>query len=141
MPSGFAPLKFAKFRGGPTGEVLVRNATTGANQLLSLNAGGLNLPPYTGAPDDQNASCTASTLTVPMTAISLPVADPTWTFYGAADLNNDGTIDIVWKRSTPTGQLTIWLLKPDGTLLTAINNAGTAPAGFSVMQNGGPKLF
>ncbi len=139
MPAGFAPLKFAKFRGGVSGEVLVRNATTGANQLLSLNAGGLVLPAYTGDPNDQNASCTGTSLTVPMTTITLPVADPTWTFYAAIDLNNDGTVDIVWKR--PSGQLTVWLLRADGTLSLTLANAGTAPSGFSVMQNGGPKLF
>ena len=139
MPAGFAPLKFAKFRGGRSGEVLVRNAATGENQLLSFNAEGLALPVYTGAPDDQNASCTSSSLTVPMTTITLPTADPTWTFYAAADLNNDGTVDIIWRR--PTGQLTVWLLRADGTLLLPLNNAGTAPANFSPLQNGGPKLF
>ncbi|MCE2723024.1 MAG: c-type cytochrome [Burkholderiales bacterium] len=149
LPPGFAPLKFAKFRGGATGEVLVRNATTGENRLLSLNAAGLALPPYTGAPDDQNASCTSSALTVPMTTISLPATDPTWTFYAAADLDNTvyaaadldntGTVDIIWRR--PTGQLTVWLLRADGSLLTQLTNAGTAPANFSPLQNGGPKLF
>jgi hypothetical protein len=139
MPTGFAPLKFAKFRGGVSGEVLVRNATTGANQLLSLNGAGLVLPPFTGAPDDPLAACTASSLTVPLTTFTLPDADPTWTFYAAADLNNDGTVDIVWKR--PSGQLTVWLMRTNGTLLLTLANAGTAPAGFSVMQNGGPRLF
>lgn len=139
MPAGFAPLRFAKFRGGATGEVLVRNATTGENRLLSLNAAGLALPPYTGAPDDQNASCTSSALTVPMTTITLPATDPTWTFYAAADLDNTGTVDIIWRR--PTGQLTVWLLRADGSLLTQLTNAGTAPANFSPLQNGGPKLF
>jgi hypothetical protein len=139
LPTGFAPLKFARFKGSTTGEVLVRNASTGANQLLSLDAANLVLPPYTGAPDNQDASCTSSALTVSMTTITLPVADPTWTFFGATDLNNDGTVDIVWKR--PSGQLTVWLLKTDGTLLPTINNAGSAPVGFSVLQNGGPKPF
>jgi hypothetical protein len=139
MPAGFAPLKFAKFRGGRTGEVLVRNAATGENQLLSLNAEGLVLPLYTGNPNDPNASCTASSLTVPMTTIDLKAADPTWTFYAAADLDNTGTVDIIWRR--PSGQLTVWLLRSDGTLLLELNNAGTAPANFSPLQNGGPKLF
>ncbi len=139
MPTGFAPLKFAKFRGGSSGEVLVRNAATGANQLLSLSAVGLVLPPFTGAPDDPLAACTASALTVPMTTITLPTADPTWTFYAAADLDNTGTVDIIWRR--PSGQLTVWLLRSDGTLLPTLNNAGTAPANFSPLQNGGPKLF
>jgi hypothetical protein len=139
MPTGFAPLKFAKFRGGSSGEVLVRNAATGANQLLSLSAVGLVLPPFTGAPDDPLAACTASALTVPMTTITLPTADPTWTFYAAADLDNTGTVDIIWRR--PSGQLTVWLLRSDGTLLPTLNNASTAPANFSPLQNGGPKLF
>jgi hypothetical protein len=138
MPTGFVPQKFARFRGGTTGEVLVRNATTGANQLLSLNAVGLTLPPYTGAPDDPNASCTSSSLSVPMTTINLPNADPTWTFYAAADLNNDGITDIVWRRAN--GQLTAWLLNAAGTVQTTVANAGTAPTGYTVFQNGGPKL-
>ncbi len=138
MPTGFVPLKFARFRGGPSGEVLVRNTTTGANQLLSLNAGGLLLPPYTGAPDDQNASCTASSLSVPMNVINLPTTSVNWTFYAATDLNNDGITDIIWRQ--PSGQLTAWLLNSAGTVQTTVTNAGTAPSGLNVFQNGGPKL-
>jgi hypothetical protein len=74
-----------------------------------------------------------------MTTVTLPTADPTWTFYAAADLDNTGTVDIIWRR--PTGQLTVWLMRADGTLLTQLTNAGTAPANFSPLQNGGPKLF
>ncbi len=136
IPSGFAPLKFARFRGGQSAEVLVRNATTGANQLLSLNATGLALPPFIGNPDDRTVACTPSSLTIPMTIISLP-AEPTLTFFAATDLNNDGTTDIVWKR--PNGVLTVWLLSPSGGLLgNAIVDAGQAPAGFSVFHNGFP---
>ena len=133
IPTGFTPVKFAKFRGGVSGEVLVRNAATGDNQLLSLNAAGLVLPPFSGNPDDPLAACTSSSLTIPMTTIVLPNADPTWTFFAAADLNNDGTVDIVWMR--PNRQLTVWLLNTAGGLITSLANAGTAPATFSALQN------
>ncbi|MCA3058246.1 MAG: FG-GAP repeat protein [Rhodocyclaceae bacterium] len=143
IPAGFTPLKFAKFRGGTgansSAEVLIRNAA-GATQLLSFSAMGLTLPTFTGNPDDPLVACTSTPLTVPMTTFTLPtLIDPAWTFYAAADLDNTGTVDIIWRR--PTGQLTVWLMRADGTLLTQLTNAGTAPANFSPLQNGGPKLF
>jgi len=133
IPTGFTPVKFAKFRGGVSGEVLVRNTTTGDNQLLSLNASSLVLPAFTGNPADPLVACTSTSLTVPMTTVTLPNADPTWTFFAAADLNNDGTVDIVWMR--PNRQLTVWLLNSAGGLLPTLANAGTAPTGFTPLQN------
>ena len=135
IPAGFTALKFAKFRGGTSAEVLIRNAA-GTTQLLSFTGVGLTPPMFTGNPDDPLVACTSTPLTIPMTTISLPVADPTWTFYAAADLDNNGTVDIVWRR--PTGQLTVWLMNANGTLSTSLANVGTAPVGFSVMQNGFP---
>jgi hypothetical protein len=140
IPAGFTPLKFAKFRGGTgansSAEVLIRNAA-GATQLLSFSAVGLTLPTFTGNPDDPLVACTSTPLTVPMTTFTLPtLIDPAWTFYAAADLDNNGTVDIVWRR--PTGQLTVWLMNANGTLSTSLASAGTAPVGFTVMQNGFP---
>ena len=128
VPSGHTALKFADFTGNGRGDILIRNAVTGATQLLSLNATGLSLPPYAGTPDDQNASCTASTLTVSNNTISLPDVDPTWQYYASADLNGDGIADIVWVK--PDGGLTVWLMNPGGTIPNVIANAGTAPDGF-----------
>jgi photosystem II stability/assembly factor-like uncharacterized protein len=132
VPSGYTALKLADFTGNGRGDILVRNATTGSTQLLSLNANGLVLPPYTGAPDDQNASCTASSLNVVNTSIALPQVDPGWQFYASGDFNGDGIIDIVWMQ--PSGILTVWLMNANGATPTVISNAGTAPGGYTVFQ-------
>lgn len=135
IPAGFTALKFAKFRGGTSAEVLIRDAA-GATQLLSFSAVGLTLPTFTGNPDHPLVACTSTPLTVPMTTFTLPtLLDPAWTFYAAADLDNNGTIDIVWKR--PNGQLTVWIMGSAGVVTTQPFVA-TAPAGFNVMQNGFP---
>jgi len=136
IPAGYTALKFAKFFGGTSAEVLIRNAA-GATQLLSFSAAGLTLPLFTGDPENALVACTPSTLTVPMTTFTLPtLVDPAWTFFAAADLDNNGTIDIVWRR--PTGVLTVWLMNANGTRSSELNNAGSAPIGFNVMQNGFP---
>ncbi|MBI3715351.1 MAG: hypothetical protein HY255_05105 [Betaproteobacteria bacterium] len=132
LPNGYTALKLADFTGRRRGDILLRNATSGQVQLLSLNASGLVLPTYTGAPDDQNASCTASSLVIPGTTMVLPLTQPAWQFWVSADLNGDGITDIVWKQ--PDGTLTVWLLGADGAAPTVITNAGTVPAGFTVFQ-------
>ena len=137
LPTGFTALKFADMTGNGRGDILIRNSS-GTTQLLSLNANGLVLPTYSGAPDDQNASCTSSALTIPVTTISLPTTDPTWQFYAAADLNGDGITDIVWLQ--PSGNLVAWIMNPNGMTPTVLTNAGTAPVGYSVFQNGGPLI-
>ncbi len=137
MPEGFSPLKFADFTGNKRGDILIRNGS-GATQLLSLNASGLTLPDYTGAPDDQNVSCTSSTLAVSNTMTTLPTTDTTWQFYASGDFNGDGIADIVWMQ--PNGTLTLWLMKANGATQTVIANAGIAPAGYTVFQNGGPAV-
>jgi streptogramin lyase len=126
LPGGATALKVADFTGRGRGDILVRNSTTGTVQLVSLNGSGLSLPPYTGAPDDQNASCTASTLTVAQTTINLPSIDTTWQFYASGDFNGDGVVDIVWRQ--PSGVLTVWLMNANGVTPRVISNAGTAPA-------------
>lgn len=137
LPAGFSVLKFADFSGTGRGDLLLRDAA-GAVQLFSLDATGLTLPTYTGAPDDQNASCTGSSLTVASSTLVLPTTDPSWQFYASGDLNGDGQTDIVWKQ--PNGALTVWLLAASGAAPLVIQNAGTAPTGFTAFQNGGPKL-
>ncbi len=132
MPAGFTALKLADFTGKRRADMLIRNQSTGQTSLLSLNAVGVPLPPYVGAPDDPNASCTATTQVVASKIINLPFADPTWQFYAAGDFNGDGIFDIVWLQ--PNGTLTVWLMGSNGVLQTTIANAGNAPSGYSVFQ-------
>jgi FG-GAP repeat len=129
IPAGFTALKLADFAGSGRGDVLIRNAGTGEVSLIRLNALGLALPPYTGAPDDPNASCTSSTLSVVQSVVSLGTTDPSWTLYVTGDFNGDGVHDIVWRR--PAGTLTVWLLPKAGSggARVDIASAGTAPAG------------
>jgi sugar lactone lactonase YvrE len=131
IPGGFTALKLADFTGQGRGDVLIRNATTGEVRLIGLNATGLTLPPYAGAPDDPNASCTSSTLSITQSNFNIGTADPTWTLYATGDFNGDGIYDIVWKR--PDNTLTVWLTAANGGAPTIINNAGTAPANSTAL--------
>jgi serine protease len=126
MPTDFTALKIADFTGRSRGDMLVRNATTGAVQLLALNAAGMVLPPYTGNPNNQDAACTPSSLSVTRSTITLPTTDPSWQFYASGDFNGDGVTDIVWRR--PDNTLTVWLMNANGASPRAINNAGSVPA-------------
>ncbi len=136
IPTNLAALRMADFTGNGRGDILLRDKSTGAVSLLRLNAAGLTLPPFTGSPDDQNASCTGSTLQVASTTLPILNADPAWQFYASGDFNGDGIVDIVWKQTN--GTLTLWLMNAEGVAPTVIQNAGVAPAGFTVFQNGGP---
>ncbi len=135
IPSGFTALRFADFTGQRRGDVLVRNDTTGAVQILSLDARGLVLPPFAGSPDDQNASCTANSLQAIQPFYSLGTTNPSWSYYASGDFNGDGVTDVVWQR--PDGTLTLWLLTANSGAPLEIANAGTAPVGFTVFQEGG----
>ncbi len=132
ITSGYTALKLADFSGNQRGDILLRNAVTGAVQLYQLDAAGLALPAYSGYPDDTNASCTSSPLVIPSTLRTLPSTDPTWTLWATGDLNGDGVADIVWLQAD--GTLTVWLMNANGQAPTIINNAGTAPSGYSVVQ-------
>jgi hypothetical protein len=134
VPTGYTALKFGDFTGGKRGDMLVRNNATGAVQLLSLSAAGLTLPPYAGAPDDPNASCTASSLVVSSSARTLPATDPSMQFYAAGDFNGDGILDIVWLNSD--GTLTLWLMQANGASPVVVAKAGTAPFASSGSSGG-----
>ena len=101
-------------------------------KLISLNANGLPLPPSLADFNDPNVACTASDLVVATTTFSLPTADTSWQFYASGDFNGDGVNDIAWLR--PNGTLTLWLMNPNGAAPTVVDNAGTAPAGFTPVQ-------
>ncbi len=135
VPVGMTALKFGNFSGDGRGDILYRNSVTGAVQLAKLNASGLTLPPFTGAPDDPIASCTSSALVVANTVITnLPASDPTWRLYGVGDFDGNGTTDVVWLR--PSGQLTLWLMNANGAAPTEVANAGTAPFVVSATLSG-----
>ena len=126
IPGGYSALRFDDFTGRGKGDLLLRNPTTGDVRLLSLNATYVQLPPAGSNPDDPNASCSATTEVIPAALETLPSSDRTWWLYGTADLNGDGTTDIVW--ATPAGTMVVWLLSPTGAAPTVIANAGNIPA-------------
>ncbi len=128
VPPGHNVLKFADFSGNGRGDILIQEVATGIVKLQMLNANGLILPPYTGAPDDQNASCTSSALNVTNTTITVRASIANATYYASGDFDGDGIMDVVWKNAD--GSLTVWLMKASGTPIV-IKNAGTAPAGYN----------
>ncbi len=133
--NGFTALKLADFTGRRSGDILARNAGTGQVTITSLDATGAVLPPPSANPDDPNASCTASTATVAATTYFWATADASWQLYATGDFNGDGLTDIAWLR--PDGKLTVWLMNVSGTVPvapTVIDNAGTPPAGGTVVQ-------
>ncbi len=135
IPTGFTVLKLADFTGNHLGDILLRDDLTGQVAMIALDARGLVLPPPGTNPDDPNASCSASSLTVTNTTYIFGNADPTWQLYATGDLNGDGVTDVVWKQSN--GQLTVWLMNVVNhvpTQPTVISNAGSAPAGFTPFQ-------
>ncbi|MFN8987584.1 MAG: trypsin-like peptidase domain-containing protein [Burkholderiales bacterium] len=128
IAAGSTAIKLADFTGNRRGDILARNAATGGIQVISLSAAGLTLPSYTGAPDDPNASCTSSSLSVTQTASYTFASDPTWSIFATGDFNGDGIFDIVFMQ--PNRTLTVWQMNPNGAAPTVFN-AGTAPANCS----------
>ncbi len=128
LATGFTALKVADFTGNRRGDIFARNATTGAIQVIAFSAVGLTLPPYAGLPDDPNASCTASNLTVTQAVTYAYTSDATWTVYATGDFDGNGIFDVVFRR--PDNQLVVWLMNAAGALPTVIN-AGAAPSNFS----------
>jgi hypothetical protein len=128
LDPNYVATHFASFTFATVPDVLARNTTTGAVRLTTLNASGIALPAYTGAPDDPNASCTSTTQVIPQVLVRDIPSDPTWQIYATGDFNNDGIIDIVWKK--PDGVLAVWFMSPSGNAPVVNNNAGNAPLGF-----------
>lgn len=132
IPNGFSALKFDDFTGNRRGDVLVRNSVSGETRLLSLNATGVVLPPPGANPDDPNAACSPTSGSAAQTTLYMGQVDPAWQFFAAGDLDGNGVSDVVWRR--PNNQLTVWLMNTNVAAPTVMSNAGTAPAGFSVVQ-------
>ena len=132
IPVGFAALKLGTFIRTGRPEILIRNASTGEVRLIALDATGLTLPTFTGDPNDPNAACTSSALVVTSTVQNFATTELTWQFFGTADFNGDGFLDIVWIR--PDNTTAVWLTSGDNLPLTAIAAAGTIPAGHTPIQ-------
>ncbi|MFO0464036.1 MAG: hypothetical protein ACK5YU_07520 [Burkholderiales bacterium] len=126
IPAGFVAQAFADFSGNGRGDILIRNPSTGQTAFISLSATGVTLPPFTGSPDDVNASCTSTTTTLPSATTNLPTTDTTWQLYATGDYNGDGVFDVVWLR--PDGVLSLWQMNRNIAIPTWISNAGNAPS-------------
>ncbi len=126
-PSDARLLKVADFTGNGKGDIFY-NFADGTNQLMSINTTPLMLPASTNNPDDANASCTSTSIAPNLTQSGIFSVDPTWKFYASGDFNGDGITDMVWMK--PDGTLVLYAmpLGPNNT------NAGTAPAGYDVVQ-------
>ncbi len=134
VPQGYTALQIGDFTGNQRGDILVRNSATGEVAVLALNALGLTLPPSVADPNDLNASCTSSSLTVTNTTLAMPTTSNTWSFFAAGDFNGDGVFDVAWLK--PDGTLAVWLMAPNGGAPTVVANAGTPPSGFTPFQLG-----
>jgi cyclophilin family peptidyl-prolyl cis-trans isomerase len=137
LPAGFTALRVGDFSGSGRGDILMRNSGTGQVMLYTLNAVGLTLPPFTGNPDDPNASCTPTTSALTTSTLDLLPSNTTWAFYAAGDFDANGVTDIVWRRTD--GTLTLWLLNAASSFAapTVVSNAGTAPLSFTVFEPAG----
>lgn len=131
IPDGFTAIKVADFTGARRGgDILIRNLVTGEVRLVSLVATGIQLPTYTGDPNDINASCTnaGSNISISTVTTSLGIADISWTYSASGDFNGDGVFDIAWRQ--PNGTVSLWLIPLAGAP-TVVTNAGLMPAGFT----------
>lgn len=131
IPAGFSILKFSDFTGARRGgDILARNLISGEVRLISLVANGVQLPTYTGDPNDRNAACTGAGSAASISTItsSLGVADASWAYSASGDFNGDGVFDIAWRQ--PSGNLALWLIPLAGAP-TVVSNAGSIPSGFT----------
>lgn len=129
IPAGFTVMKIGEFTGNRLGEIFVRDLATGQNRIVVLDGNTLTLPPPTANPDDPNASCTPTNLSVVNSVRSYFASDATWIFFNAIDLNGDGILDIIWLK--PDGNLAVWFLARNGGVPTVLTNVGALPAGYN----------
>lgn len=137
IDASYTPLYLAEFSFVGVPDILARNPATGVVRLTTINAAGITLPAYTGAPDDANASCSSTTQTIPQVLSRDIQSDTTWQVYATGDFNNDGLIDILWKK--PDGNLAMWLMSPNGGAPLVNTNVGTAPPGYVGLSQSGTR--
>lgn len=131
LPTGYTAMKLGDFTGSRLGEIFIRDLATGQNRIIQLDGRSLTLPAPTANPDDANASCTATSELVSATLRTYFSTDAGYQLYAAVDLNGDGITDLVWLK--PNGQFQIWLMATNAGIPTILDNAGTPPAGFTVV--------
>jgi hypothetical protein len=140
LPAGVSAIKTGGFRGRGLSDVLIRNPISEEVSLFQVRGNGVPLPPFAGNPDDPNANCTAGSgffNTEAVAKTDLPPVPFDWEYFATGDFNGDGTTDIVWRK--PDNTLVLWLLSPDGSAPRVVDNAGTAPSGFSVVSDSNSK--
>ncbi len=125
----YSGVALGSFSGAGKAEMMVRD-TNGSVQFWAYDGRGLALPAYTGAPDDPNASCTSSNLTVPVTVTRVAnSSDPNWQLMAAVDLNGDGLTDMVWRRPND-GVLVVWIMANGGQVGAVFTNVGVLDSAY-----------
>jgi hypothetical protein len=132
IPTGFTAIKLGSFLRNGRAEILLRNTNTGDTQVMTLDASNLALPSFTADPNDPNAACTSSNLNVRSAFFPLENTEPAWRFFGTADFNGDGLLDVVWLR--PDNSVAIWLTAGENQPRTLVQNAGTIPNGLTPIR-------
>jgi hypothetical protein len=129
LPAGASALRLADFSGNRRGDVLTVNQQNEV-RVYMLSAVGVDLPPYTGAADDPNASCTpGGSRAAAQTTKLLGVAGTGWRYLASGDFDGNGIVDIAWLQ--PNGTIALWLLGTGDAAPSVIPNAGVLPAGYA----------
>lgn len=129
LPTGTTALRLGDFSGNRRGDVLALGPQNDV-KLYMLNAVGVDLPPFGGAPDDPNASCTSGgSRVVAQTVKSLGTIGQGWRYLASGDFDGNGLLDVAWLQ--PNGAIALWLMNLGEGTPTVIVNAGSLPAGYS----------
>jgi hypothetical protein len=129
LPAGTAALRLGDFSGNRRGDVLGIGPQNDV-KLYMLNAVGVDLPAFGGAPDDPNASCTpGGNRFVTQTTKNLGTVGQGWRYLGSGDFDGNGLLDVAWLQ--PDGNITLWLMNLGDAAPTIVSNAGVLPAGYS----------
>ena len=129
LPAGSTALRLGDFSGNRRGDVLALNAQNEV-KLYMLSAVGIELPPFGGAPDDPNASCTpGGSRLLAQTVKSLGAIGSGWRYLASGDFDGNGLLDVAWLQ--PNGAIALWLMNLGDANPTVLANAGSLPAGYS----------